>query len=191
MTRSNTILVDMDSIISDFYFGTIDAYEKDTGVRLPDDCMAVWENRFPNGKGCYDYFSQPGFFRNLKPIPGAHDTLKAFHDEGHEIVVVSSATVTHGPGEKFEWLTEHYPWLDRKRVIFAAEKFRVKGDFLIDDHSLNTGKFLQHNPWATTIGIEYPYNVIAREAFHHLVPSYLDFQSAWQKVNQVVRMNLR
>jgi 5'-nucleotidase len=184
-----TILVDMDSIIADFYFGVIDAYKAETGEVLAPEYIGGWNVDFPNGKNIFAYFSQPGFFKGLKPIPGAHEALKDLHDQGHEVVLVSAATLTSAPGEKYEWLSEHYPWLHRNRVIFAKEKFRVHGDVLIDDHGENMAAWKiywnQRNHRTLGVGIEYPYNSndeTVREVFDYLAPSYKNFRNAWSQI---------
>lgn len=181
-----TILCDMDSILADFYFGVLGAYEKETGIRLPNDYISAWDTVMPNGKDMYDYFSVPGFFRNLRPVPGAQEALNAMHELGHDILILSAATITHAPGEKYEWLSEHFPWLNRKKVMFATDKYRVKGDVFIDDAPSNTSLYLRHWPAAQVIGIEYPYNVSVPEAYGELVPSYLDFEAAWRRIRSIV-----
>lgn len=181
-----TLLVDMDSILADFYNRVIEMYREETGDTGPVE-LNDWDMKFPNGKTCFPYFSQPGFFRNLKPIPGAQAVLKRFHDEEHEIVIASAATLTNAPGEKYEWLSEHYPWLHRDRVFFGKEKYRLRGDVFIDDHAANTREYMNHNPHALVLGIEYPYNRMHVAAFDHLVPSYRDYESAWKRMNLHVR----
>lgn len=189
-----TILVDMDSIIADFYFEVINRHEAETGEKIPHDSIDAWDKSWSEKRSMFYYFSQPGFFTSLKPIPGAHDVLKKLHDEGHEIVIVSAATLTNAPGEKYEWLSKHYPWINRNRVFFAKEKYRVIGDFLIDDHHENVSKWCEHmgkyGVYGMGIGIEYPYNKNHSKSFDMLVPSYLDFKVAWEEIDWIIRDNL-
>ncbi len=181
-----TILVDMDSIIADFYFGVIRAYTEETGHVPPPDVLGTWDAKFPNGKDCFAYFKQPGFFEGLQPVPGALEFLQRAIGEGHDVLILSAATLTHVPTEKYKWFTQHMPSFSRNQIMFAARKDVVRGDYLIDDHAKNTGPWLKSNPQGIAVGIEYPYNVTSPEAFTHLVPSYLDFQGAWQRINTIV-----
>lgn len=181
-----TILVDMDSIIADFYFKILELYEAETGDLPPADALATWDAKMPNGKDSFAYFSQPGFFKTLAPIPGARAFISKAKALGHDVLIVTSATLTNAPGEKFEWLSQYLPRFDRKQVIVSSRKDRVMGDVLIDDHAANTGPWLKANPGGIAIGIEYPYNVGKPEAFTHLVPSYTDFRGAWQKIDKLV-----
>lgn len=177
-----TVLVDMDSILADFYFGILEAYKAETGLEAPVDCLKDWNSVLPNGKDTDSYFKQPGFFRNLKPIPGAIDGVRALKEAGHDVLICTACIITDGPGEKYEWLSEHMPWFDRRQVIFAKRKELVMADLLIDDHGANAAAFLRRQPSSAVIGIEYPYNQGAAQAFTHLVPSYLDFPEAWRQV---------
>lgn len=187
----STILVDMDSIIADFYFGILDLHERETGEKLPHDHVDAWDKTL-SGVSMYHYFSQPGFFAELRPIPGAHDVLRRLHDAGHEIVIVSSiAGMGHAPGEKLPWLKRYYPWIKDQRVIFAKEKYRIKGDVLIDDHPVNCAEFKKAQHSSLTIGIEYPYNRLTPECFDVLVPGYTDFEGAWKYIGEVVEEHLQ
>jgi 5'-nucleotidase len=183
---SKTILVDMDSIVADFYFGVIDRYTQETGHVPPPEILGTWDAKFPNGKDCYAYFKEPGFFEGLKPIPGALEFLEAAKAAGHDVLILSAATLTHVPTEKYKWFTQHLPSFSRQQIMFAARKDLVRGDVLIDDHGKNTGPWLKSHPGGTAIGIEYPYNVVVPDQFTHLVPSYLDFAGAWQKITKLV-----
>lgn len=181
--RAKTILVDMDSMIAEFYWRILSDYWNHTGVRLPDDFINGWDSKFPNGQSMHDYFSRPGFFRELEPVPGGLEVLKKYHDQGHEIVVASSATLTNAPGEKFEWLSEYAPWIHRDRVAFFKEKWRLQGDILLDDHHENARKFKIFNPKGKTAGILYPYNQGNRNCFDVLADGYRQFELAWIEID--------
>lgn len=185
--KMKTILLDQDSILADFYFGVLEAYERETGHKPPPGILSHWDSKLPNGKDCFAYFKEPGFFRNLKPVPGALGFIKKARELGHEVVICSTGTLTHVPGEKFEWLSEHVPELDRvKHVIFTGRKDLVRGDYLIDDHAKNTGPWRKRNPDGRALGIQYPYNVNDWGEFDHLFASYLDFEYAWWQIGRVV-----
>ncbi len=184
---SKTIICDMDSIVADFYFGILDAHEAETGSHLPHNHIDAWDKTL-DGVSMYKYFSKPGFFRTLKPIPGAHRVLKGLHDDGYEIVIATAiAGLGHAPDEKFCWLTEHYPWIHRNTVFMCKDKFRIRGDVFIDDHQDNTSLYMKHNPDALVLGIAYPYNMEHLQDFTHLVGSYLDFEQAWADIDALIR----
>lgn len=153
-----TVLVDMDSILADFCGGMIDLHKQETGEVLTQDEVGAWDFVFSNGKDCYYYFSRPGFFRNLKLIDGAREAIKAFKAAGHDVVIVSAATLTHGPGEKFEWLGQHLPMIPRNDVIFCKRKEFVRGDVLIDDYPHNAKAWKEAHPNGRVLTLKYTYN---------------------------------
>jgi 5'-nucleotidase len=188
---SKVILCDMDSILADFYFRILEMHQQETGVVLDPHHIDTWDKTL-SGVSMYHYFSQPGFFRGLRPVPGALEVLNRLHSAGHEIVVVTAvAGLGNAPGEKFAWLKEHLPWLVSNRVFMCKEKYRIRGDVLIDDHPENASQYRLHNPEALVIGIEYPYNRDCQDAFTHLVPSFLDFPRAWRDIEIILKVRFQ
>jgi 5'(3')-deoxyribonucleotidase len=92
-----TILVDMDSIVADFYFEVIRRYTAETGHVPPPDVLGHWDAKLPNGKDSYAYFKEPGFFLACAPIPGALEFLQTAKDQGHDVLILSAATLTTPP----------------------------------------------------------------------------------------------
>lgn len=174
----------MDSIIADFYYGILRAYEEKTGQKAPPDQLGEWDAKLPDGSSCIEYFSKPGFFRGLRPIYGGLSFIREARAYGHEVVIVTSATLTNAPGEKFEWLSYHLPEFPRRDVIMATRKGLIQGDALIDDHAHNAKAFTEAQPEALVVGIEYPYNKGDREHFDFLAPSYLDLEGAWAQLSR-------
>lgn len=187
------ILLDMDSVISNFFYGVLNAYHKEMADVSPKldpfvgpDFVDDWDKEFPNGKTIHDYYQTPGFFLNLKPIDGAHDVMKGLYDEGHDIVIVSSAQLTTAPGEKYQWLSKHYPWIHRKNVIFASRKEMVLGDVLIDDSPRNAIDYRAAHPNSLIIGIRYPYHKEPEHIapYDLLATGHRDLAGAWEKIGR-------
>ncbi len=83
----------------------------------------------------------PGFFENLKPIPGAIDTvnwLRAWAD-----VYVLSAPSVRNPlsyTEKRLWIEKYFDLKFCYKLILCPNKGLLRGDFLIDDHKSGKGQ---------------------------------------------------
>lgn len=156
--NKRTILVDMDSILADFLQGILDLHNAETGDTAVKADVKTWDHQFAGGQDCYTYFKRPGFFRGLAPIDGAKDALKLLHERANTLIV-SSATITDVPTEKFKWLDKHMGFFPRKNVIFAAKKGFVRGDVLIDDYPVNAEEWLPMNPGGKVITLAYGYNI--------------------------------
>lgn len=182
------ILLDMDSILADFYFGILDAYREETGEDCDPEAIAEWDAKLPNGKLINYYFSQEGFFERLKPVEGAIEAMNLWKSEGHDLVIVSAATLTHAPTEKYKWINRHLPWFKRRNVIFAQRKELVKGDVLIDDAPRNAQDYRKAHPEALILGIEYPYNRVDQTGFDVVYKDYRNPRKAWKSIKERVAL---
>lgn len=81
---------------------------------------------------------QKGFFENLLPLEGAIDAFKKL-SEKYETYFLSTAPWTniHAPSEKRIWVEKHLGEYAFKKLILTHNKGLLKGDFLIDDRTLN------------------------------------------------------
>jgi 5'(3')-deoxyribonucleotidase len=89
---------------------------------------------------CRRLVETTGFIRGLKPIDGAIDAIMELHSSGHDIVFVSNATNCPTSGnEKRDWLKFYFNkiWPDRVPLVLTSDKWRVRGDCLLDDDPKN------------------------------------------------------
>ena len=57
-------------------------------------------------------------------------------DDGHEVSIVTAHN-NKTCWTKFEWLTQHFPFIHRDDVIITTKKQKIIGDPLIDDSVFN------------------------------------------------------
>lgn len=147
------ILLDQDNVLADFEQGFLDAWRK----RHPDKSFIAYEDRscfhvrenYPAEYGCHveDTYAQPGFFRGLKPVPGALEAVRELMAMGHDILICTSPINRYHNcvREKYEWVEAHLGYEFTKRLILTKDKTLVRGDILIDDKPDITG--LQSPVW--------------------------------------------
>jgi len=84
--------------------------------------------------------SIPGFFRNLHPMPGAIESFNLLF-KYFDVYILTYAPWSNPQAyvEKIEWVKEYLP-IAEKRIIFSHYKNLNKGDYLIDDSSLNNAE---------------------------------------------------
>lgn len=89
-----------------------------------------------------------GFFRNLKPMPGAIDAYNKL-SENFDVYILTTSPWSNPNAlvEKIEWVKEYLPTA-YKNVIFNHHKNLNIGEYLIDDSCLNgadkfTGEHIQ------------------------------------------------
>jgi len=149
------ILVDMDGVLCNLIEKWFRLYNKEYGDDLSIEKLVEWgPHRFARaGSAVYKYLSQPGFFRDLSPIPGAVEGVRSLMERGHDVVVVTAAR--RGHRDKLEWLRQRLPFLDTRNIVFAHRKELVRGDVLFDDAPHNLEAFA---PFGQPVAMAYPYN---------------------------------
>ena len=85
----------------------------------------------------------PGIFSLMKPLDGA---IEAFNklSELYDIYILSTAPLENSTvwSDKNEWVKKHLGPAARKRLIVSHNKHLNRGDYLIDDRTVNgAGEF--------------------------------------------------
>ena len=75
----------------------------------------------------------PEFYRDLEVTKDSQRVLKNLQEQGHEIFIVTDPYTKMSMKSKFEWLQEHFGFIDKKHYIFTASKGVINLDILIDD----------------------------------------------------------
>lgn len=101
--------------------------------------------------------SEPGFYADLQPIPGAIRAMQDLSTDGHDVRICTSPWVTNPTcvQDKFDWVERHLgrEWLSQ--IIMTNDKAMVAADVLIDDRPDIPGA------WAATwnqVLFDQPYN---------------------------------
>jgi 5'(3')-deoxyribonucleotidase len=186
-----TLLVDMDSIFADLISAWVEEYNQLAGTNHTIEDAKSWDlAKAINGdpKIAYGIFDRPGFFRNLKPIPGAIETLRSLKNKGHRLVIATAHSVyaPHSAAEKVAWLHDYMPWIIHKDVMIGHAKELLRADALIDDGPHNLTKYRAAWPLARLITIGYPYNEEFRGKIDLYADGYKDFTGAWAQIEAFI-----
>jgi len=117
------IYIDMDGVLCDF-----------EGAKQ----VAILENpklKYPHSK--------IGFYRNLAPLPGALEAMKALHASSTHMPYILTAPSIYNPAcytEKRLWVEDHLGFDMVSRLIISPDKSLLKGDILIDDNVARHGQ---------------------------------------------------
>ncbi|MGJ9459973.1 5' nucleotidase, NT5C type [Oceanobacillus sp. CF4.6] len=77
--------------------------------------------------------NSPGFFRDLEVIDSAVQAVKELSEHYDIYIATAAMEVPNSFHDKYEWLIEHFPFLDARYFIFCGDKKVVHADYLIDD----------------------------------------------------------
>lgn len=157
-----SIAVDMDQVLADFLGKASSVFKERYNVAISKEEFNVikLEEKYPElAKEFFSMINEPDFFRDFElEDPNAVPVLKEL-SEHYEIYIATAAMDVPGSfNAKYEWLLEHFPYLDPQNFIFCGDKKVVKADFLIDDNVKQLHSF-------TGEGILYsqPYNLQCNE----------------------------
>ena len=162
------ILVDMDGVLADVYSRFYELHEADFGKRLSlqDTIGLKEEEAFPN---LLKWVNSKGFFKSIPLMAGSFDGLRKLN-ENYDVIVVSMATeFPESLTDKQLWLTEHYPFISWKQIVFCGSKDIIQADIMIDDHLKNLDRFK-----GETIMFTQPHNMNIKNHRHKRVDSWTE-----------------
>jgi len=89
--------------------------------------------------------SEDAFWGGLSTKPHSVETMEKMVGDGHEVYVVTAASVYLTIPAKIDWLLANYPFLRWGNVVIANKKQIISGDVLIDDaiHNLEGGDYFK------------------------------------------------
>lgn len=132
------IAIDMDEVMADTLKARLIRYEKDYGVSVSKQEV--------HGKSMYqaipeahrqqvrDVLDELDFFRHLEVMPDAQKVIKELNEHYDIIVATAAMEVPFSFTAKYDWLLEHFPFLDSQKFVFCGNKSVVLADYLIDDN---------------------------------------------------------
>lgn len=143
MTSKKTIAIDMDGVLANNMQHYLDYHFNETGERISAaDIQGLPEISFlPDPNAVRRHLQQPGFFRTLPINPDAQEVVRDLNERFHVFIVSAAMEFPWSLNEKYEWLAEHFPFLNWRQFVFCGDKSIIKADYLIDDHVKNLQTF--------------------------------------------------
>jgi 5'(3')-deoxyribonucleotidase len=167
------LAVDMDGVLADITVHFLHYHEKETGqqIRLTEIAGLDEATAFPHMRR---HVNSKGFFRTAPVMKDSQQVLYQLNIN-YDLFIVSAATEFPGsPGEKQEWLNEHFSFIHWRQMVFCGSKTIIAADIMIDDHFKNLDYFK-----GTTYLFTQPYNQLANPGRHIRVNS-------WQEIAELL-----
>jgi len=142
------IAVDMDNVVADWDQGLVDrwvaARPNRPYVRLENRKNFYADEDYPEEDRHFvkSLHRSPGFYRELKPMPGALYALNTMKDLNFDVILLTSPEVHDSCAqEKVGWVREHLgdDWVHH--LVLSRDKTLVRADKLIDDRPTIKGRF--------------------------------------------------
>lgn len=144
-----TILVDMDDTIEYLLVAWIHCLNKLYHKNVEYNDSVSWDvsEAYPDltHEQVYSVLEIPGFWKTVKPIPGAAEALQHLMGAGHNIYIVTASSYESIAEKMKDLLFVYFPFLSWNQVIVTSNKQMIKGDILIDDgvHNLEGGDYIK------------------------------------------------
>lgn len=89
-----------------------------------------------------DHLHKGEFFRNLAVIDGAQDALRSLSTDNEIFITTAAMEFPNSLQYKWEWLRDHFDFLDPLNFVFCGDKSIINADFLIDDNVRHFKRFI-------------------------------------------------
>ncbi|TDM12191.1 5' nucleotidase, NT5C type [Macrococcus lamae] len=136
MTRE-TIAIDMDEVLADTLKKVIFKFNEESGetVTLEQLQGIKLRDMHPNHVETLSHLLlDREFFRDLEVFPDAVRVVKRLTEHYDVYIATAAMDVPTSFDAKYEWLLEHFPFLNPQNFIFCGNKGVVGTDYLIDDN---------------------------------------------------------
>lgn len=185
------IAIDLDSTVCDLLSEWLRLYntEYDATTSLSD--IKYWEmaKNVPIGKDIYKYLGDDDLYCRLDPFPGAIETVKEFHDSGHEIHILTAPSpgFEQTAADKLRWCKQFLPFIPFNRISLIHAKERFVADVLIDDSPGHLESHYKTQRQSKRIAIAYPYNECAAQFMDLRADSFEQPDVAWEAIRQYIK----
>ena len=138
------IAVDMDEVLADYSGELMKRVNEKFDLKLTNEDLygTHIQKLYPElADDIFDIVNTDSFFRSLPVIKDSQEILEEL--AGHYEIVIATAAML-SPNSfvaKYDWLQEHFPFLNPNFFVFCGDKSTIKADYLIDDHIYQLNAF--------------------------------------------------
>lgn len=131
------IAIDMDEVIADYIAKQLLLYNKTfhENVKVEDLTGQKLRHYRPEHKEkLIEFLKDPSFFTDLDVMPDSQEVIRELNR--HYDVYITTAAMEYPTSftAKYNWLKEHFPFLDDQKFVFCGNKGIIHADYLIDDN---------------------------------------------------------
>lgn len=138
------IAIDMDEVIADFIPKQLRLFNEEFNESLTVEDLhgkKLWELKPHLAESVRDYLRDPSFFRDLEVMENSQEVIKELNDNFEVFITTAAMEFPSSFTAKYEWLKEHFSFLNDLNFVFCGDKSIVLADYLIDDNVRHFKKF--------------------------------------------------
>jgi 5'(3')-deoxyribonucleotidase len=139
------IAIDMDEVIADFTSKHVKIFNSLYSDKIVLEDLRgkkLRELRPHLVEEILEILREPSFFRDLKPLQNSQAVIKEL-SKTYEIYITTAAMeFPTSFTAKYEWLKEHFGFLNEMNFVFCGDKSIIQADYLIDDNVRHFKRFV-------------------------------------------------
>lgn len=131
------IAIDMDEVMADFNTKHLRLFNREFNENLTfDDLMGtrLRDLRPDRMDALRRYLADPGFFRDLGVMKDSQEVIRELSEHYEIFITTAAMEVPASFTAKYEWLKEHFGFLNEMNFVFCGDKSIIRADYLIDDN---------------------------------------------------------
>ena len=139
------IAIDMDEVLADFIPKHLSLYNKkfNEDITVEDlEGIKLRELRPDQAKEIHSFITEPTFFRDLGVMKDSQEVIKELSEHYEIFITTAAMEFPTSFTAKYEWLNEHFDFLDDMNFVFCGDKSIINADYLIDDNVRHFKRFV-------------------------------------------------
>lgn len=132
-----SIAIDMDQVLANMYKKMVVTYNELFGTTMTEQEFLKSSRHDLTKEQEIEVFktlNEPSYFRDLEVLDA--DAIEVVRElsEHYDIYIATAAMEVPGCfNAKYDWLREHFPFLNTQNFVFCGNKAVIHTDYLIDD----------------------------------------------------------
>ncbi|SES28587.1 5'(3')-deoxyribonucleotidase [Gracilibacillus ureilyticus] len=138
------IAIDMDEVIADFVPKHLSIFNDKFKDNITIENLKgkkLRELRPELKNEIINILTEPAFFRDLKVIKDSQEVIQELSEHYEIFITTAAMEFPTSFTEKYEWLKEHFSFLNDLNFVFCGDKSIINADFLIDDNARHFKRF--------------------------------------------------
>ena len=131
------IVCDVDDVICNLQEVVVNLFNERHGSSYKVNDFTDYDvmNVLPTQDGIVirDMYGEPGLYNNVRPMPGAQESLQKLINMGHKVYLVTAA-IPKTYGEKVEFIKRYFPFINEENIVCMKHKWMFKADVMIEDN---------------------------------------------------------
>lgn len=139
------IAIDMDEVIADYIKKQLKLYNQTFNevVKVEDlRGLKLRQYRPESKEKLVEFLQDPSFFTDLEVLADSQEVIRELNEDYDIYITTAAMEYPTSFTAKYNWLKEHFPFLDDQKFVFCGNKSIIHADYLIDDNVKHFPNFI-------------------------------------------------